>query len=69
MAELYPEQKINWYEDTKKFYMGLELPEGLKKNTIDFERVMHFHPESKPYSEWINTNEDELDKFIWKKCN
>lgn len=67
MAKLYPEQKINWYEDTKKFYFGLDLPEGLNKNESDFEIVMQFHPYSKPYSEWMETNEDELDKFIWKK--
>ncbi len=66
-SRLYPEQKINWYEDTKKFYMGLDLPEGLNKNNIDFERVMQFHPDSKSYSEWMETNEEELNKFIWKK--
>ena len=36
------------------------------KNEIDFERVMQFHPDSKPYKEWMETNEDELDKFVWK---
>lgn len=66
MASLYPEQKINWYEDTRKFYFGLDLPEGLNKNEIDFERVMQFHPDSKPYKDWMEINEDELDKFVWK---
>ena len=31
MANLYPEQNINWYEDTKAFYFGLNLPEGLEE--------------------------------------
>lgn len=69
MARLYLEQRIDWYEDTKKFYLGLDLPEGLNKNNIDFERVMQFHPDSKPYNEWMGTNEDELDKFVWKNDN
>ena len=67
MSRLYPEQNIKWYEDTRNFYFGLDLPEGLNKNEFDFERVMQFHPDSKPYSEWMDANMDELDKFIWKK--
>lgn len=67
MARLYPEQKINWYEDTRKFYFELDLPEGFNKNEIDFDRVMQFIPDFRPYKEWMETNEDELDKFIWKK--
>lgn len=66
MARLYPEQKINWYKDTEEFYFGLNLPEGLKNNFMDFERVMQFHPDTKPYSEWMDTNANELDKFVWK---
>lgn len=66
MASLYPEQKINWYEDTRKFYFSLDLPDGLNKNEIDFDRVMDFSPEAKPYKQWMETNEDELDKFVWK---
>lgn len=48
LANLYPDQKINWYEDTRKFYFGLDLPEGLNKK------------------EWMETNEKELYKFVWK---
>lgn len=66
MASLYPKQKINWCEDTRKFYFGLDLPDGLNKNEVDFDRVMQFCPDFKPYKEWMETNEDELDKFIWK---
>lgn len=66
MASLYPEQKINWYEDTRKFYFSLDLPDGLNKNEIDFNRVMDFSPDAKPYKQWMETNEDELDKFVWK---
>ena len=68
MARLYPEKKIDWYEDTRKFYFGLDLPEGLDKNERDFQSVMQFHPHSKLYSEWMETNKDELDKFVWKIC-
>lgn len=67
MASLYPEQKINWYEDTKKFYFELDLPEGFYKNEMDFQKVMQFCPDFKPYKEWMETNENKLDKFIWKK--
>lgn len=66
MASIYPEQKINWYEDTRKFYFSLDLPDGLNKNEIDFDRAMDFSPEAKPYKQWMETNEDELDKFVWK---
>lgn len=66
LAELQPELKINWYEDTRKFYFGLDLPEGLNKNEFDFDRVMQFCPDVEPYRTWMNTNEDELKKFNWK---
>ena len=66
MARLYPEQQINWYEDTRKFYFGLDLPEGFNKNEKDFDRVMQFIPDFKPYKEWMETNEDDLDKFVCK---
>lgn len=66
MAKLYPNQNINWYEDTRNFYFGLDLPEGFNKNEEDFNRVMQFCPDFKPYKEWMVTNEDELDKFVWK---
>lgn len=66
LANLYPDQKINWYEDTRKFYFGLDLPEGLNKNEMDFDRVMLFCPELRPYREWMETNRNELDKFVWK---
>lgn len=67
MASLYPEQKINWYEDTKKVYFELDLPEGFYKNEMDFQKVMRFCPDFKPYKEWMETNENKLDKFVWKK--
>lgn len=66
MASLYPNQKINWYEDIKKFYFELDLPEGLNKNEIDFQRAMQFCPDFKPYKEWMTTNEKKLYKFVWK---
>lgn len=66
MANLYPEQNINWHEDTRKFYFGLDLPKEFNKNEVDFERVMQFCPDFKQYKEWMETNEDELDKFVWK---
>lgn len=66
MANLYPEQNINWYEDTRKFYFELDLPKEFNKNEVDFERVMQFCPDFKQYKEWMETNEDELDKFVWK---
>ena len=28
---------------------------------------MQFIPDFRPYKEWMETNEDELDKFVWKK--
>ena len=65
-AILYPEKEVKWYEDTRKFYFSLDLPKGLNKNEIDFERVMQFCPDVKPYKEWMRTNEDELNKFVWK---
>ena len=66
MANLYPEQNINWYEDTKAFYFGLNLPEGLDKNEMDFQRTMQFCPDFKPHKEWMETNENKLDKFVLK---
>lgn len=66
LAELQPEMKINWYEDTRKFYFGLELPEGLNKNEFDFEYVTKFRPDIEPYRTWMNTNEDELKNYNWK---
>ncbi len=34
MANLYPEQNINWYEDTRKFYFELDLPKEFNKNEV-----------------------------------
>lgn len=65
-AALYPEQHVNWYEDTRRFYFGLDLPEGLDKSELDFERVMRFYPDEMPYKNWVETNEDALGKFVWK---
>lgn len=58
--------KINWYEDTRAFYFGLELPEGLNKNEFDFEYVIKYRPDIEPYRTWMNTNEDELKNYNWK---
>lgn len=30
------------------------------------DRVMDFSPDAKPYKEWMKTNEDDLNKFVWK---
>ena len=67
IARSYPEQNIDWYKDTEEFYFGLDLPEGLNNNIADFERVMQFHPDGMYYKEWMDTNANELDKFVWKR--
>ena len=54
-------------ERTKKFYFELDFPEGFYKNEMDFQKVMQFCPDFKPYKEWMETNENKLDKFVWKK--
>ena len=67
MAKMYPEKNIDWYKDTEEFYFSLDLPEGLNKDKVDFEKVLNFNFDSEPFKKWANTEIHMLEEFIWEK--
>lgn len=49
------EKNYNWYDETKRFYNTLPLPEGMSDNIACFEAVLSY-----PIDETLNTEMDEL---------
>ena len=56
----------NLYSQIHDLYCSLDLPEGLDKNKMDFERAWHFDPTLEPYNTWMNTPVEKLSQFVWK---
>lgn len=59
--------KGDWYHDTEEYYKNLSLPDGMKHNIDDFERIMIIKNSKDYFDELRDAEENELDKFIWKR--
>ncbi len=62
---LCPKENFDWYYETKKYYHSLTLPEGMKKNRNDFERILSCE-NSEDLKMLNNADPSDLHYFIWK---
>lgn len=51
---------FDWYKDTEKYYKSLSLPDGMKKNNQDFEKVLAYSNYSDYLNNLNNTNYSDL---------
>ena len=63
----------NWDEDfdsnklAMDYYFSLPLPDGMRKNIDDYERILSYERRSKEFNELRNTEHGDLGKFTWKE--
>lgn len=52
---------------TREYYNSLDLPFGMKKNNLDFERVMSYAYDPCKLDKMKNSEFADLPKYIWKE--
>ncbi|MCR1984850.1 hypothetical protein NSB24_01200 [Blautia coccoides] len=52
---------------TREYYNSLDLPFGMKKNNLDFERVMSYAHDPCKLDKMKNSEFADLPKYIWKE--
>lgn len=52
-----PKPDFDWFKETEKYYHSLPLPEGMKANRHDFERILYF--DTRLLQKLNNTNYDD----------
>lgn len=52
---------------TREYYNSLVLPFGMKKNNLDFERVMSYAHDPCKLDKMKNSEFADLPKYIWKE--
>lgn len=60
-----PKYDFSWYEENRKYYFSLDLPDGLSKNISDYERILAM--EGWFRNLWCDMEEQKLEKQVWKK--
>jgi hypothetical protein len=63
---VYLENDFDWYEETKKYYNLLPLPEGMKTNNDDFVRALSYMNREDELLTLQNTDYEELGQYYWK---
>ena len=59
-----PKAGFNWYEQTENYFASLNLPDGMKKNRRDLERI--FLIPQYVIDRWDEMVSEELEKENWK---
>lgn len=60
-----PIEEFDFFEMAEKYFYSLELPEGVRKNRVTFDRI--FTLNKKELESWCSCEECELSKFIFMK--
>lgn len=61
-----PKDNFDWFSETEKYYHSLPLPEGMKKNRNDFERILSY-ADTEDLERLNNTNYSDLHYSVWKR--
>lgn len=61
-----PKENFDWFSETEKYYHSLPLPQGMKRNRDDFEKIMSY-ANTKDLDRLNNTNYSDLRYTIWKR--
>lgn len=65
MLKQFHEDNFNWYTKAKEYYHSLILPEGLKKNIIDFEKILNYENDTKKLDILDSTENCNLGKYYF----
>lgn len=61
-----PKDNFDWFVETEKYYHSLSLPEGMRRNREDFERILNYDFHSEELRRLNNTNYNDLHFTKWK---
>lgn len=61
-----PKDNFDWFVETEKYYHSLSLPEGMRRNREDFERILNYDFHSEELRRLNNTNYSDLHFTKWK---
>lgn len=61
-----PKEGFNWFMETEAYYHSLPLPDGMKRNRSDFERILGYN-QIEILHKLNNTNYSDLHYEVWKK--
>lgn len=59
-------EKFDWYQKTKDYYFSLPLPEGMRKNLLDFNLILRYNSNSSYLDKLNNTEPEDLKDYIWR---
>lgn len=60
-------KEFDWYKKTQDYYHSLQLPNGMMKNILDFEKILSYGEGNRAVLEELNnTPTEELDQFVWQ---
>lgn len=59
---IFPKEMKDPYEEAEIYYMNLPLPEGLRHNKIDFERILSYGKDNIRLAYFDSLEETELNK-------
>ena len=61
-----PMEKFDFYEMAEKYFYSLDLPEGLRKNRMTFERIDRLGlVEKREFEKWNHSTRSELSQFVF----
>lgn len=60
-----PKENFDWFMETESYYHSLSLPNGMKKNRSDFEKILGYD-KTEILHKLNNTNYSDLHHEIWK---
>lgn len=63
---IIPKDNFDWFVETEKYYHSLPLPEGMRANREDFERILAYDFHSDELERLNNTNYSDLHYTKWK---
>lgn len=60
-----PKENFDWFTKTESYYYSLSLPDEMKKNRSDFERILGYD-NTEILHKLNNTNYGDLRYEVWK---
>ena len=67
MLNQFHDDKFDWYGRTEKYFYSLDLPDGMKHNITDLEKILSYRTRDGmiELDKMDSTEQEDLDNFEW----